>query len=284
MAVDMLRSCYEADYLVDAEAGTIDRLRWFFVDPDTPFLPFSTVFGSANWLDSSERELNEGFCGELPGTQTYATSRRPAAAMGTWPCGGPDEWLGVGGDPSIWLSLDMVGMPLCCNQDYLDVQTSYSLLYRAQVTSNEVEDPTFTDQKTLIASEFAWETIMSLYPEGTYAIPWKVALVNFENPGADLIAEWTECDFPGYAPQPIYFAAQEADIGGIEGEYLQMGPIHFECTANNSTPYRYARGYAVYDDYGAILFYEMFGSEYNMHKIHDYIEVQAWIGLSYDFA
>jgi hypothetical protein len=110
----MLRSCYETDMRFVAGDPRSIRVRWYFVDELTPFLPFETAFYSHNW-DSDPKGWNDEL-GEVVGaTRTYADGAPEGNAPGLVVCGTADQFAnGLPSYPATPIPTGGLGTPLCC--------------------------------------------------------------------------------------------------------------------------------------------------------------------------
>jgi hypothetical protein len=114
MAVDRVRSCYSTDcrfYTGDTRTATI---VWYFVDKDTPYLPFPTPFRSRNWCPSEPIDP-DGLGEVIDAVRPYRTGQNPGDSLGTASCGTADQWRnGQLLPPATPTPVDQFGTPLCC--------------------------------------------------------------------------------------------------------------------------------------------------------------------------
>lgn len=109
----MLRSCYEVDMHFYRDDPTTMRVRWYFVDPSTPALPFAHPFGQRVW---DEKEgLPQPELGEVYGTRSYYKGKKPYPFKGQGLCGSAPQWqLGASINdplPDVWPGTPVA---LCC--------------------------------------------------------------------------------------------------------------------------------------------------------------------------
>lgn len=114
--MDLLRSCYSTEfrfYTDDPRTVTVD---WYFVDDETPFIPYWTPFGSANWRMTDQQWDDE--LGEVCGApRTWRDGSKVGDAAGTNTCGTADQWRnGQPSPPAEPVDLDEFGTPECCDK------------------------------------------------------------------------------------------------------------------------------------------------------------------------
>ena len=92
-----LRSCYEVD-CVFYEGQPPGRIRYYFVDEATPFLPVPCVFKPSDWDNVPEGLFPVG---EVPGAdRTWVNGLPPYPVAGTGPpCGSALDFQGLGTPP-----------------------------------------------------------------------------------------------------------------------------------------------------------------------------------------
>jgi hypothetical protein len=87
-----MRSCYRTKLRPYKDSVEEVWIRWFFLPPGTPFLPFEHRFTSANWL--ADRELPWPIPGEVQGApRIWIAGERPEGIPpGEHYCGTPEQW------------------------------------------------------------------------------------------------------------------------------------------------------------------------------------------------
>lgn len=95
---------------------TVD-VQWYFVDDDTPFIPYSTPFRSLEWMPDNAlgvyNDLGEDYLAE----RVWVNGENPGNAVGRAGqlCGTADQWRnGQPLPPVVPTPVNAVGTPLCC--------------------------------------------------------------------------------------------------------------------------------------------------------------------------
>lgn len=110
----MLRSCYITDMQFYSERPDVKvAVAWFFVDDDTPFLPFYTRFASGNWATS---KVGWKGVGEVEGSpRIFRDGTLPATFPPDHICGDERQFAeGQPQPPAEPVPQDDMGIPLCC--------------------------------------------------------------------------------------------------------------------------------------------------------------------------
>jgi hypothetical protein len=112
----MLRSCYTVNMQFDADGTMIRPVRWYFCREGALPLPYSHLYGSANWLTVPRQNTGIGERWDSP--RAYNNGQAPVGASGqTGPCG-PQDWWENGVPPDAPpLPLDTQLLGTCCTGD-----------------------------------------------------------------------------------------------------------------------------------------------------------------------
>lgn len=89
--VDMVRSCYSADWILPGGGGTVTRGRYIFADPDATPYPDFHWWGSRHWADDQDVGENPDFGQDRQGDETWsdgggAIDAPPPSLAGTGSC------------------------------------------------------------------------------------------------------------------------------------------------------------------------------------------------------
>jgi hypothetical protein len=87
---------------------------WYFVPRGTPFIPYPTIFRSANYLND---EVDPEGLGEVPDSpRTYRTGATVGDGDASRVCGTFDDWRnGFAAPPAVPTPVDGANTPTCCN-------------------------------------------------------------------------------------------------------------------------------------------------------------------------
>lgn len=98
-------------FFADTDATT--RVRWYFVEPDTPFVPYPNNWVSSNWDDDPKPAYH---LGEQPdAARVWADGTGPIIPEGGPICGTAEQWrTGQALPPATPVPLSPDGVPLCC--------------------------------------------------------------------------------------------------------------------------------------------------------------------------
>lgn len=116
MAVDLARSCYSTQMQFYDDPTQLCTVDWYFVDEETPFIPYPTPFHSRIW--DNDIVGYQGI-GEVYGAPRVYSKGFPIASVTGQgpPCGTADQWLnGQPAPPVVPVPVDVFGTPLCCNR------------------------------------------------------------------------------------------------------------------------------------------------------------------------
>lgn len=139
MAVDMLRSCYSTKMRFFSDHPEIESsVDWYFVDQTTPFLPFPTVFNSANWRNDKSLEP---LLGEVTGaSRPWRNGLPPGLYTGNHFCGTAQQFRD--GIPAP-VPIDRLtnGQPVCCGSPLPTAFHLGGLLYEGAGEVVDFPDP-----------------------------------------------------------------------------------------------------------------------------------------------
>lgn len=111
--MDYLRSCYSTDCRFFQDDPRASTIHWYFVEDDTPELPFGTIFTSNEWLDVPEGDQD---LGEVPAaTRVWqdGTPPFPVAGDGHF-CGSEEDFQQGGLLPTMAPPVNVYGGLACC--------------------------------------------------------------------------------------------------------------------------------------------------------------------------
>jgi len=144
-----MRSCHSGLWQLSHDlAGTVPG-RYFFCDEDTPAYPGPHVFGSAYWLDKTDRK--ETVIGEIDGHQRWDEGAPPNPAPVAKACGDKGDIANGSKTTYNWYNeqtdFPIPGFPPCCfevpvNQfQIIDALTYPNGMALADVCSQGYDDP-----------------------------------------------------------------------------------------------------------------------------------------------
>jgi hypothetical protein len=108
--MDWVRSCYTTSIRPYHDSGLTVPIKWYFVDKDTPPLPFRHRFGSRIWNDDRSPQP----LGETTAQRKWANGQWPARFAGHCPLGEESAWVKGISIESPDVPTTSAGVPLEC--------------------------------------------------------------------------------------------------------------------------------------------------------------------------
>lgn len=112
-----MRSCYSTFMRFYDDPTLLTRVRYYFVPPDTPFVPYPNPFVSSNWDYNQDGYSGKGEV--WPPKRTWASGAKvgDALAIAGEVCGDAEQWHnGLAAPPAVPVAVDLFGTPLCCHR------------------------------------------------------------------------------------------------------------------------------------------------------------------------
>jgi len=279
-ACEMLRSCYTTQVRFYEGQNTTNLISWYFVPPGTPWLPYTSVINSLNYVPASER-VDSNNAGEQAGVpRPYSKGNRNVAFRHVGICGGVSDYAGSGTRPTELPPVSL-GVPQCCNPDVLPLVYPGHRVLGTIVSSGHTAPSFYVAQ---ISSQTPFELLANnpWFPGG--ASPAQIDLYNaIPNPSGtmDYLTDFTLLTYPGYASVPFIETTINPPSDGSLGEGF-VQPAFFQCTGDPAGSISQANGYVVSDNSGMVLWYQPL-SGYVFSYNGDYLNFSIEFDIGCDY-